>query len=70
MANLMNNHGRVSVFEKYGGCVGSLQQQSRMDALLDVICSLVDAENPHQRLEEIMAVIKRLFTLARLGQAY
>ena len=46
------------------GCiVGSLQQHSRMDALIEVICGMVDAEDPHQRLEKIVAVAKRLFPL-------
>lgn len=41
--------------------VGSLQQQSRMEALIDVIRGIVDAEDPHQRLDEIIAVAKKLF---------
>jgi len=34
-----------------------------MDALIEVICGMVDAEDPHQRLEKIVAVAKRLFPL-------
>ena len=43
--------------------VGSLQQHSRMEALIDVIRGMVDAEDPHQQLDEILAVAKRLFPL-------
>jgi hypothetical protein len=43
--------------------VGSLQQHSRMEALIDVIRGMVDAEDPHQPLDEIIAVAKRLFPL-------
>ncbi len=41
--------------------VGSLQQQSRMEALVEVIRGIVEAENPHQKLDEIIEVAKRLF---------
>jgi len=43
--------------------VGSLQQHARMEALIEVIRGIVDADNPHQRLEEILAVAKQLFPL-------
>jgi hypothetical protein len=43
--------------------IGSLQQHSRMEALIEVIRGIVDAEDPRQRLDEIMAVAKRLFPL-------
>ena len=43
--------------------VGSLQQQSRMDALIDVIRGIVDAADPHQQLDEIIMIAKRLFPL-------
>jgi hypothetical protein len=43
--------------------VGSLQQHARMEALIAVMRGVVDAENPHQRLEEILAAAKRLFPL-------
>lgn len=43
--------------------VGSLQQKSRMDALLDVFRSVVDADDPHKRLDEIVEVAKRIFPL-------
>ncbi len=43
--------------------VGSLQQQTRMDALIDVIRGVVEAEDPHQRLDEIIALAKQLFPL-------
>jgi hypothetical protein len=41
--------------------VGSLQQQSRMEALVEVIRGIVEAENPHKKLDEIIEVAKRLF---------
>jgi hypothetical protein len=34
-----------------------------MEALIDVIRGMVDAEDPHQPLDEIIAVAKRLFPL-------
>jgi len=43
--------------------VGSLQQHTRMEALIEVIRGVVDAENPHQRLEEILTAAKQLFPL-------
>jgi hypothetical protein len=43
--------------------VGSLQQHARMEALIEVIRGIVDAENPHQRVEEILAVAKQLLPL-------
>ena len=43
--------------------VGSLQPHARMGSLIDVIRGLVDAEDPHQPLDEIMVVAKRLFPL-------
>lgn len=43
--------------------VGSLQQKSRMDALVEVIRSVVDAPNPHEKLDKIVEVAKKLFPL-------
>ena len=43
--------------------VGSLQQKSRMDALVEVIRGVVDAPNPHEKLDEIIEVAKKLFPL-------
>ncbi|MDM8547695.1 hypothetical protein QUF61_14480 [Candidatus Venteria ishoeyi] len=43
--------------------VGSLKQKFRMDGLVDVIRGIVDADDPHQKLDEIIAVAKRLFPL-------
>lgn len=43
--------------------VGSLQQKSRMDALVEVIRDIVDAPNPHEKLDEIIKVVKKLFLL-------
>ena len=48
--------------------IGSLQQHSRMEALIEVIRGIVDAEDPRQRLDEIMAVAKRLFPLRDLAK--
>jgi hypothetical protein len=63
-ALLLHPQQRARIENHLPACtVGSLQQQSRMDALIDVIRGMVDAEDPHQRLEEIIAVAKRLFPL-------
>src|SRR5512147_2374088 len=43
--------------------VGSLQQQSRMEALLEVLRGIVNAPNPHEKLDEIVAIAKKLFPL-------
>jgi len=43
--------------------VGSLQQKSQMDAFVDVVRGIVDAPNPHEKLDEIVQVIKRVFPL-------
>ena len=43
--------------------VGSLQQESRMDALIEVIRGIVDADDPHKKLDEIVEVAKKLFPL-------
>jgi hypothetical protein len=43
--------------------VGSLQQQSRMEALLEVMRGIVNAPNPHEKLDEIVAIAKKLFPL-------
>ena len=43
--------------------VGSLQQKSRMDALVEVIRGIVNAQNPHEKLDEIVAIAKKLFPL-------
>jgi HAMP domain-containing protein len=43
--------------------VGSLQRQSQMETLIDVIRGVLDAEDPHQRLDEIVAAAKQIFTL-------
>ena len=41
--------------------VGSLKQISQMEALVDVIRGVVDADDPHKKLEEIIAVVPKLF---------
>ncbi|NJO18466.1 MAG: transposase [Thioploca sp.] len=43
--------------------VGSLKRTSQMDALVDVIRGVVDADDPHQKLNEIIAVAQKLFPL-------
>jgi len=43
--------------------VGSLQQHSQMEALISVIRGIVDAEDPHQQLDNIVAIAKKLFPL-------
>ena len=43
--------------------VGSLQRQSRMDALVEVIRGIVNAQNPHEKLDEIVEIAKKLFPL-------
>ena len=43
--------------------VGSLKRKSQMDALIGVIRGIVDADDPHKKLDEIVAVAKQLFPL-------
>ena len=43
--------------------VGSLKRKSQMDALVDVIRGIVDADDPHKKLDEIVVVAKQLFPL-------
>ena len=43
--------------------VGSLQQQSRMEALVEVIRGIVNAQNPHEKLDAMVAIAKKLFPL-------
>jgi hypothetical protein len=63
-ALLLHPQQRVRIENHLPACtVGSLQQQSRMDALIDVIRGIVDAADPHQPLDEIITVAKRLFPL-------
>jgi hypothetical protein len=40
-----------------------LQQKSQVDALVGVFRSLVDADNPHEKLDEVIKVAKKLFPL-------
>jgi hypothetical protein len=63
-ARLLHPQPRARIENHLPACtVGSLQQPSRMDALIDVMRGIVDAEDPHQRLEELLAVAKQLFPL-------
>jgi len=48
--------------------VGTLQQQSRMEALIELIRGIVDADNPHQKLDEMVEIAKRLFPLRDSGK--
>ena len=41
--------------------VGSLKRSSQMDALVEVIRGVVDADDPHQRLNELIVLAKKLF---------
>jgi hypothetical protein len=61
-ALLLHPEQRARIENNLPACtVGSLQQTSRMDALVDVIRGIVEAEDPHKKLDEIIAVAKRLF---------
>ena len=40
---------------------GSLQRQSQIDALVEFIRELVTADNPHEKLEQLVEVTKNLF---------
>ena len=63
-ALLLHPQQRARIENRLPACtVGSLQQQSRMDALIEVIRGIVDAEDPHQQLDEIITIAKRLFPL-------
>ena len=63
-ALLLHPQQRARIENHLPACtVGSLQQHARMEALIDVIRGIVDAENPHQQLDAIMALAKRLFPL-------
>jgi hypothetical protein len=41
--------------------VGRLKRTSQMDALVEVIHGVVNADNPHQKLNEIIEVAKKRF---------
>ena len=43
--------------------VGSLIRTSQMDALVSVLRGIVDADDPQRTLDEIVAVVKRIFLL-------
>lgn len=43
--------------------VGSLRQQSKLDALVALIRGLVEAQNPHEKLDHLVAIAKQLFPL-------
>lgn len=63
-ALLLHPEQMAQIENKLPACtVGSLQQKSRMDALVDAIRNIVDADNPHKKLDEIIEVAKKLFPL-------
>ena len=43
--------------------VGSLQQKSQMDVMMSLIRGIVNADNPHKKLDEIIEIAKKLFFL-------
>ncbi|MFO1432683.1 MAG: transposase [Candidatus Competibacteraceae bacterium] len=63
-ALLLHPRQRARIENNLPACtVGSLQQHSRMEALIEVIRGIVEAADPHQQLDEIITVAKRLFPL-------
>jgi hypothetical protein len=61
-ALLLHPQQQARLENQHPACtVGSLQQHTRMEALIEVIRGVVDAEHPHQRLEEILTAAKHLF---------
>jgi hypothetical protein len=63
-ALLLHPEQLARIENKLPACtVGSLQQKSQMDALVDVIRGIVDADDPHKKLYEIVEVMKKLFPL-------
>jgi len=63
-ALLLHPEQRARLENNLPACtVGSLQQPSRMDALVEVIRGIVNAQNPHEKLDEIVAIAKKLFPL-------
>lgn len=63
-ALLLHPEQRARLENNLPACtVGSLQQPSRMDALVEVIRGVVNAPNPHEKLDEIVAIAKKLFPL-------
>jgi hypothetical protein len=68
-ALILHPEQQARIENKLPACtVGSLQQKSRMDALLDVFRSVIDADDPHKRLDEIVKVAKKLFPLRGSGK--
>jgi len=68
-ALLLHPEQQARIENKLPACtVGSLQQKSRMDALLDVFRDVVNADNPHKYLDEIVEVAKKLFPLRDSGK--
>jgi hypothetical protein len=63
-ALLLHPEQRARLENNLPACtVGSLQQQSRMEALVEVIRGIVNAQNPHEKLDEIVEIAKKLFPL-------
>ena len=68
-ALLLHPEQTARIENKLPACtVGSLQQESRMDALIEVIRGIVDADDPHKKLDEIVEIAKRLFPLRDSGK--
>ena len=64
-ALLLHPEQRARLENKLPACtVGSLQQPSRMDGLVEVIRGVVNAPNPHEKLDEIVEIAKKLFPLS------
>ena len=63
-ALLLHPQQRARIENHLPACtVGSLQQHARIEALIAVIRGIVDAEDPHQKLDQIITVAQRLFPL-------
>ena len=63
-ARLLHPEQRARLENNLPACpVGSLQPKSRMAALGEVLRGIVNAQNPHEKLDEIVAIAKKLFPL-------
>jgi hypothetical protein len=63
-ALLLHPQQQARLEHQHPACtVGSLQQHARVEALIEAIRDIVNAENPQQRLEEILTAAKPLFSL-------
>jgi hypothetical protein len=63
-ALLLHPQQLARIENKLPACTkGSLQRQSQIDALVEFIRDLVTADNPHEKLEQLVEVTKNLFLL-------